>query len=100
MSLFLYTFQHHLFSLACFTMLLQGIQPICFSVNIFLLQSLLTIIVSLFSGVDIISILETLHFNETVINSLKDSSAGYIAIAYALYKIFTPIRYTVTLGKL
>lgn len=50
------------------------------------------------SGVDITSILETLHFSESVVNKLKDSSAGYFAIAYALYKIFTPVRYTVTLG--
>lgn len=52
-----------------------------------------------FSGVDIIAILESLHLSESVVGPLRDSSAGYIAIAYALYKIFTPLRYTVTLGK-
>lgn len=50
------------------------------------------------SGVDVVAILESLHFSETVVSKLRDSSAGYIAIAYALYKIFTPVRYTVTLG--
>lgn len=51
-----------------------------------------------FSGVDVIAILEKLHVSESLLSSLRDSSAGYIAIAYALYKIFTPVRYTVTLG--
>lgn len=39
-----------------------------------------------------------MHISEKIINPLKDSSMGYIAVAYALYKIATPIRYTVTLG--
>lgn len=28
----------------------------------------------------------------------RDSSMGYVAITYGLYKIATPLRYTVTLG--
>ncbi len=57
------------------------------------------ILISLFtfSGIDIIAILESLHFSESVISVLRDSSAGYFAVAYALYKIFTPVLYTVTL---
>ncbi|XP_059616922.1 uncharacterized protein C18orf19 homolog A [Phlebotomus argentipes] len=50
------------------------------------------------SGVDIATILETLHFNETIISHLRDSHLGHLAIAYFLYKIFTPLRYMVTLG--
>ncbi|XP_023706978.1 protein FAM210A isoform X2 [Cryptotermes secundus] len=50
------------------------------------------------SGVDVIALLESMSISEKVINPLRDSSAGYIAIAYALYKIATPVRYTVTLG--
>lgn len=50
------------------------------------------------SGVDVIALLESVGISEKLINPLRDSSAGYIAIAYALYKIATPVRYTVTLG--
>ncbi|KAJ8954364.1 hypothetical protein NQ318_011037 [Aromia moschata] len=50
------------------------------------------------SGIDIIKVLESLHVSERFINPLKDSSMGYFAVAYALYKISTPARYTVTLG--
>ncbi|KAK4879019.1 hypothetical protein RN001_007165 [Aquatica leii] len=50
------------------------------------------------SGVDIVGILESWNVSHKITNSLKDSSMGYIAVAYALYKIATPIRYTITLG--
>ncbi|KAL3282915.1 hypothetical protein HHI36_006073 [Cryptolaemus montrouzieri] len=50
------------------------------------------------SGVDIISLLETLNVNEKFINSMRDSHMGYLAIAYGCYKIATPARYTITLG--
>lgn len=50
------------------------------------------------SGVDIVPLLETFHVSQTIIDSMKDSHMGYFAIAYACYKIATPVRYTVTLG--
>nr|CAH7712212.1 unnamed protein product [Callosobruchus chinensis] len=50
------------------------------------------------SGIDIVGLLEYWNVNETVLNSMRDSSMGYITVAYALYKIATPIRYTVTVG--
>lgn len=50
------------------------------------------------SGVDVIAILESMGVSETLINPVRDSSLGHIAIAYLLYKIATPARYTVTLG--
>lgn len=50
------------------------------------------------SGMDIPAMLESLHFSESTISSLRDSSMGHVAIAYLCYKIATPIRYTVTLG--
>ncbi|XP_052888625.1 uncharacterized protein C18orf19 homolog A [Anopheles moucheti] len=50
------------------------------------------------SGVDVIAILESLGVSETLINPVRDSSLGHIAVAYLLYKIATPARYTVTLG--
>lgn len=39
-----------------------------------------------------------MNVSEKLINPLRDSSMGYVAVAYALYKIATPARYTVTLG--
>jgi len=50
------------------------------------------------SGVDIAGILESLKVSETITHSLKDSSMGYVAVSYLLYKLATPLRYTVTLG--
>lgn len=42
--------------------------------------------------------LEAWKFSEVIINPLRDSHLGHIAVAYLLYKIATPARYTVTLG--
>lgn len=42
--------------------------------------------------------MESWNFSETLINPLRDSHLGHIAVAYLLYKIATPARYTVTLG--
>ena len=50
------------------------------------------------SGVDIVGVLENLGTSERIMNFLKESEAGYIALSYACYKIATPARYTVTLG--
>lgn len=52
------------------------------------------------TGVDIIALLETLHVSEKIIEPLRSGSTttGYLALAYALYKISTPLRYTVTIG--
>ncbi|XP_030758331.1 uncharacterized protein C18orf19 homolog A-like [Sitophilus oryzae] len=51
-----------------------------------------------YSGVDIPALLELMNFSEKIVNSMRNSSMGYVAIAYALYKIVTPLRYAVTLG--
>lgn len=45
-----------------------------------------------------VSILESFNLSETFVKPFRDSSMGYVAVAYALYKIATPLRYTVTLG--
>jgi len=50
------------------------------------------------SGVDVVALLESLKVSEVIVNPLRDSSMGYVAITYALYKVATPFRYTVTLG--
>ncbi|RZC34488.1 C18orf19 -like B [Asbolus verrucosus] len=50
------------------------------------------------SGVDIVAILESWNVSDKITNPLKDSSMGYLAVSYALYKIATPARYTITLG--
>ncbi|XP_076302691.1 protein FAM210A-like [Lasioglossum baleicum] len=51
------------------------------------------------NGVDIANIMEHMHFNQKYIDMVRNTSAGTWAIAYLLYKIFTPLRYTVTLGS-
>ncbi|EFN63636.1 Angiotensin-converting enzyme [Camponotus floridanus] len=50
------------------------------------------------SGVDIAQMLEYMNFSEKYVDLVRNSSAGNWAITYALYKIFTPLRYTVTVG--
>lgn len=50
------------------------------------------------SGVDIIPLMEKLGAGEKIMSHLQSSNAGYYAIAYAMYKIATPARYTVTVG--
>ncbi|XP_043284203.1 protein FAM210A isoform X2 [Venturia canescens] len=50
------------------------------------------------NGVDIIRILEAMNLSERYLDILRGSNAGHWAVAYALYKLFTPIRYTVTVG--
>lgn len=49
-------------------------------------------------GFDIVPFLENMGVHETIIEPLRKSSLGYIAVASALYKIATPARYMVTLG--
>jgi len=50
------------------------------------------------NGVDIVQLLEYMNFSEKYVDLIRNSSAGNWAITYALYKIFTPLRYTVTVG--
>ncbi|CAG4944105.1 unnamed protein product [Colias eurytheme] len=50
------------------------------------------------SGVDVISLLESLGISEKLMEPLKKSEAGYFALTFALYKAATPLRYAVTLG--
>lgn len=53
-----------------------------------------------FSGVDVISLLESIGISDKLLNPLKESSAGYFALALALYKLITPLRYAVTVGNI
>ncbi|CAH0726075.1 unnamed protein product, partial [Brenthis ino] len=50
------------------------------------------------SGVDVISLLESLGISDKLLIPLKESNAGYFALAFALYKLVTPLRYAVTVG--
>jgi len=50
------------------------------------------------SGIDIVPMLESLGASELIVKPLRDTGAGFFAVAYAMYKIATPARYTVTLG--
>lgn len=49
-------------------------------------------------GVNVIPFLELLGLPDSVVNILKNSQSGNALTAYAMFKIATPARYTVTLG--
>ncbi|XP_018412340.1 PREDICTED: protein FAM210A [Nanorana parkeri] len=49
-------------------------------------------------GINVIPFLEWIGLPESVVGILKNSQSGNVLTAYALYKIATPVRYTVTLG--
>lgn len=49
-------------------------------------------------GVNVVPFLEMIGLPESLVSLLRDSSSGYALTAYAMYKIATPARYTVTLG--
>ncbi|NXF73055.1 F210A protein, partial [Sclerurus mexicanus] len=50
------------------------------------------------NGVNVVPFLELVGLPDSVTNILKNSQSGNALTAYALYKIATPARYTVTLG--
>lgn len=49
-------------------------------------------------GVNVVPFLEMIGLPESIVGLLRNSSSGYALTAYAMYKIATPARYTVTLG--
>lgn len=49
-------------------------------------------------GVDIIPLLQKLGLSEKIITPFRSSSLGDVALAYLMYKLATPARYTVTLA--
>ncbi|XP_069476910.1 protein FAM210A [Ambystoma mexicanum] len=49
-------------------------------------------------GVNVVPFLEYIGLPESIVGILKNSQSGNALTAYALYKISTPARYTVTLG--
>ncbi|SPP77840.1 blast:Uncharacterized protein C18orf19 homolog A [Drosophila guanche] len=51
------------------------------------------------SGVDVPSLLQYVHLSETIIEKVQSSDMGHYAIAYLCYKVATPLRYALTLGK-
>ncbi|KAJ8353769.1 hypothetical protein SKAU_G00213360 [Synaphobranchus kaupii] len=53
---------------------------------------------SAMKGVNVVPFLEFIGLPETLVSLLRDSQSGYALTAYAMYKIATPARYTVTLG--
>lgn len=52
----------------------------------------------IFSGVDVVGILEWFGTSESIVSKFRSSHLGDIAGAYLCYKLLTPARYTVTLG--
>ncbi|XP_060823940.1 protein FAM210A isoform X2 [Bombus pascuorum] len=59
---------------------------------------IVTFYVTIKNGVDISHLMELMHFSKKYVDKAKDSTVGNWALAYLLYKIFTPLRYTVTIG--
>ncbi|KPP60654.1 hypothetical protein Z043_121323 [Scleropages formosus] len=53
---------------------------------------------SAMKGVNVVPFLEFIGLPEKIVNILKNSQGGNALTAYAMYKIATPARYTVTLG--
>lgn len=51
-----------------------------------------------YSGVDVPSLLQSMHISDVIIEKVKNSDLGHLAIAYLCYKVATPVRYAVTLG--
>ncbi|XP_076763395.1 protein FAM210A-like [Xylocopa sonorina] len=49
-------------------------------------------------NVDIAKLMELLHFSPKYVDLVKNTGAGLWALTWILYKIFTPLRYVVTLG--
>ncbi|NXT01016.1 F210A protein, partial [Jacana jacana] len=49
-------------------------------------------------GVNVVPFLELIGLPDSIVSILKNSQSGNALTAYALYKIATPARYTVTLG--
>ncbi|KAJ4931080.1 hypothetical protein JOQ06_025379 [Pogonophryne albipinna] len=49
-------------------------------------------------GVNVVPFLEIIGLPETIVCLLRNSTSGYALTAYAMYKIATPARYTMTLG--
>lgn len=44
------------------------------------------------------SLLQCMHISDVIIEKMKHSDLGHLAIAYLCYKVATPVRYAVTLG--
>ncbi|XP_051577772.1 uncharacterized protein C18orf19 homolog B-like isoform X2 [Myxocyprinus asiaticus] len=49
-------------------------------------------------GVNVIPFLEFIGLPDWMVGILRDSQGGYALTAYAMYKLATPARYTVTMG--
>jgi ElaB/YqjD/DUF883 family membrane-anchored ribosome-binding protein len=52
----------------------------------------------LFSGVDVVPLLKWLGASDKVIAPFLRPAVGHAAATYLLYKLFTPLRYTVTIA--
>lgn len=50
------------------------------------------------TNVDVVKLMELLHFSQKYVDIVQNSGAGLWALTWILYKIFTPLRYAVTLG--
>ena len=53
----------------------------------------------LFSGIDLVALLEKLEFAPTALKSNIALGASNFVIAYAVHKVFAPVRISITLGS-
>lgn len=49
-------------------------------------------------GVDVIPLLKSIGASERIIAPFTKPGVGHAAVTYLLYKLATPLRYTVTIG--
>lgn len=52
----------------------------------------------LYRGINVVPWLEYIGIGETIIKPFRSPNVGNIAMAYLMYKLATPARYTVTIG--
>lgn len=51
------------------------------------------------SGVDVPELMRTIHISEAIVAKMENTPTGHLAIAYLCYKLATPVRYMLTIGK-
>lgn len=59
---------------------------------------LLSLSLSLCSGLDVMAIVEYLNLGDSVLASKAGTGASTFVIAYTVHKIFAPVRISITLG--
>lgn len=50
------------------------------------------------SGIDVVALLERFGWGDSALASKAGAGAGTFVIAYAIHKVFAPVRISITLG--